>query len=229
MRAPAVERSEPEHELSELERLRQVVVGADLEAGLLVIETVGSGEHQDRHATGGGDDAFCDLVTRRPWDVPVENGDVVRVEAQKIEGRDAVGSDVCGDRLQAEAVADGFRHQGLVLHDQHAHPPMLERAHIAGISKTAYRPATPRWAGWTRGSQQARTNRLPVGLHDPSDPDSQSPRRDPAAGRRGDRRTWLPSARVLVPWRRFADRAPRIAWKSGSRHGLAGVRPGRVH
>jgi hypothetical protein len=42
--APAVERSEPEHELSQLERLRDVVVGAELESGRLVVESVGSGE-----------------------------------------------------------------------------------------------------------------------------------------------------------------------------------------
>jgi hypothetical protein len=36
--APAVERSEPEHELLELERLREVVVGAELEPGGLVVE-----------------------------------------------------------------------------------------------------------------------------------------------------------------------------------------------
>src|SRR3954453_2864166 len=37
MRAPAIERSEKEYELSELERLRQVVVGAELEPGGLVV------------------------------------------------------------------------------------------------------------------------------------------------------------------------------------------------
>ena len=57
VRAPAVERSETEHELPELERLREVVVGAELEPGGLVVETVGSGEHEDRHAAAGGDDA----------------------------------------------------------------------------------------------------------------------------------------------------------------------------
>ena len=43
VRAPAIERSEPEHELSELERLREVVVGAEPESGGLVVEAVGGG------------------------------------------------------------------------------------------------------------------------------------------------------------------------------------------
>jgi len=75
--APAVERSETEHELLELERLREVVVGAESEPGGLVVEPVGSGEHEDRHAAARGDDAFGDLVTGGPGDVTVEDGDVV--------------------------------------------------------------------------------------------------------------------------------------------------------
>src|SRR5918997_1131499 len=79
---PAVERSEPEHEFLEFERLREVVVGAELEPGRLVVETVGRGEHEDRHAAAGGDDARGDLVTGGPGDVPVEDGDVVAVHAE---------------------------------------------------------------------------------------------------------------------------------------------------
>jgi hypothetical protein len=37
--APAVECSETEHEFSEFERLREVVVGAEFEPGGLVVET----------------------------------------------------------------------------------------------------------------------------------------------------------------------------------------------
>ena len=99
--APAVERSETEHELSQFERLREVVVGAELEPGGLVVETVGSGQHEDRHATAGGDDAFGDLVARGPGDVAVEDGDVVGVDAQQSQSGVAVTCDVCCDRLQA--------------------------------------------------------------------------------------------------------------------------------
>src|SRR3954466_4196992 len=64
--APAVEGAEAEHELLELERLGEVVVGAEPDPGGLVVETIGSGEHEDRHAAAGGDDASGDLVTGRP-------------------------------------------------------------------------------------------------------------------------------------------------------------------
>ena len=134
MSAPAVERSESEHELSELERLRQVVVRAELEPGCLVVEPVRGGEHQDRHATAGGDDALGDLVAARPGNVSVEDGDVVGVDAQQPQSGVAVTCDVCRDRFQAQPVADRVRHQGLVLDDQHTHALMLRvracRRHI---------------------------------------------------------------------------------------------------
>ena len=101
MGAPAVERSETKHELSELERLREVVVGAELEPGGLVVETVGGGEHEDRRAAAGGDDACCDLVAGGSGNVSVEDGDVVGIEAQQLEGGVAVTGDVCRDRFQA--------------------------------------------------------------------------------------------------------------------------------
>jgi hypothetical protein len=85
----------------ELERLGQVVVGAEPEPGGLVVEPVGSGQHQDRHAAAGGDDAPGDLVTGGPGDVSVQHGDVVGVDAQQRQRRVAVTGDVCRDRLQA--------------------------------------------------------------------------------------------------------------------------------
>jgi hypothetical protein len=98
---PAVERSETKHELQELERLGEVVVGAELEPAGLVVETVGSGEHEDRHAAAGGNDALGDLVTGGSWDVSVEDGDVVGVDAQQLQSGIAVARDVCRDRFQA--------------------------------------------------------------------------------------------------------------------------------
>ena len=115
--AAAVEGSETEHELLELERLGEVFVGAEPEAGGLVVESVGGGEHQDRHAAARRDDALGDLVAGRPGDVAIEDGDVVGVDAQQLQRGVAVTGDVSGDRLQAQAVANRCGHQGLVLDD----------------------------------------------------------------------------------------------------------------
>ena len=101
MGAPAVECSEPEHELLQLERLGEVVVGAELEPGGLVVKPVGGGKHQDRHAATGSDDAMGDLVTGGPGNVAVEDGDVVGVDAQQFQSGVTVTGDVGGDRCQA--------------------------------------------------------------------------------------------------------------------------------
>ena len=77
------------------------VVSAELEPGGLVVETVGSREHEDRHAAAGSDDAFGDLVSGGSGYVTVEDGDVVVVDAQQLESRVAVTGNVCRDRFQA--------------------------------------------------------------------------------------------------------------------------------
>src|SRR5262249_37460756 len=99
--------------------------GAEFEPGGFVVDPVGGGEHQDRHAASGGDDDFGDLVTGGSGDVAVEDGDVVGVDAQQFHSGVAVTGDVCRDRCQAQPVADGFCHIGLVLDDQHTHVLML--------------------------------------------------------------------------------------------------------
>ena len=56
--APAVQRSKPRDELGELERLGEVVVGAQLEPRDLLAQPAGRGEHQDRRgAVPPGEDA----------------------------------------------------------------------------------------------------------------------------------------------------------------------------
>ena len=80
-----------------------------------------------------------------PGDVAVEDGDVVDVDAQQLQSGGAVTGDVGRDRFQAEAIADGLRHVGLVLDEQaRALLRCYEAAHIVGVSRTAYVRATPR-------------------------------------------------------------------------------------
>src|SRR4029453_3183616 len=81
VRAAAVERPQAPGELGQAERFGEVVVGAELEPGRLVVDPVGGGEHEDRDATAGGDDAPGDLVAGRSGDVAVEDGEVVGVDA----------------------------------------------------------------------------------------------------------------------------------------------------
>src|SRR5262249_53092876 len=119
--APAVECPEPKYEFSKFERLGEVVIGAELEPGSLVVEPVGSSKHQERHAIAGRDETPGALVTRGAGNVAVEDDDLVGVDAQQLQSGVAVTGDVGRDRFQAQPIADGLGHVGLVLDDQHTH------------------------------------------------------------------------------------------------------------
>ena len=74
-----------------------------------------------------------------PGNIAVEDGDVVGVDAQQLESGGSVTCDVGGDRFQAEPIADGSRHKGLVLDNQHTHPSNATRS---GISSEYGKPHT---------------------------------------------------------------------------------------
>src|SRR5262249_15294627 len=122
--------------------------------GRLVVETVGGGEHEDRRAAAGGDDAFGDFVTGGSGDVSVEDGDVVGVDAQQLQSGVAVTCDICRDRFQAQAIADRVRHQGLVLDEQYAHAPDATSWRIS----SAYRKPDTCWQ-----HDAAQTGGVPYG------------------------------------------------------------------
>ena len=162
MRAPAVECPQPQDELPQLERLGEVVVGAELEPGSLVVDPVGGGEHQDRDAAAGGDDAPGDLVAGRAGDVAVEDGDVVGVDAEQLQSGVAVAGDVGGDRFQPQPVADGFGQVGLVLDDQHAHArEAREPGRIVRHIEKRIRPDNSR-AALTRAMSYSEQSRAPA-------------------------------------------------------------------
>jgi hypothetical protein len=63
---------------------------------------VSGGEHEDRHAATGGDDALGDLVSGGARDVAVEDGDVVGVDAQQLQSSVTVTGNVGRDRFQPQ-------------------------------------------------------------------------------------------------------------------------------
>jgi len=101
---------------------------------------------------------------------------------------------------------------------------MLERARIAGVSKTGYVSATPRCPRWRRGWPEVRTN------DDASDSDPKAPCRRAAGRRCGDGGSSRPPAGVLVVDRRFVQRrcASWCARWSAPQHRVAGIWPSRV-
>nr|BFF16407.1 hypothetical protein GCM10025699_77100 [Microbacterium flavescens] len=89
-----------------------------------------------------------DLIARGAGHVAVQDGDVVGVHAEQLEGGVPVGRDVGGDRLEAQAVVDRSGHQGFVLEDQYAHVTDATSACVVGVSESAYGPATDAPLDW---------------------------------------------------------------------------------
>ena len=107
----------PRHELARVERLRQVVVGADLETDDLVHVLVARGQHQDRDVRALAH-AAADLEPVHVRQVEVEHDEGGRLRGDRIEGG-AAGADglhVVAGVLQIEG--DERRDRRLVLDDQ---------------------------------------------------------------------------------------------------------------
>jgi hypothetical protein len=102
-----------------------VVVGAALEARLLVIESARGRQHQDARAWRSARQDAGDLVAVGSRDVAVEYHDVVVVEVEQFQGGVAIACKVCGDGLEPKAVADGLRQKELVFDDQYPHSPTV--------------------------------------------------------------------------------------------------------
>ena len=71
---------------------------------------------------------FGDLVTGGAGNIAVENGDVIGIDARACPEPSTISGDVGGDRFEAQAISDGFRHERLVLDDQHTHIDSMLRA-----------------------------------------------------------------------------------------------------
>src|SRR3569833_165226 len=153
VRPPAVQRPQPHDELPKLERFGEIVTGAELDPGSLVIDPGGGGEYEDRNAATGGDDPPGDLVPGGTGDVAIQDRESVGVDAEQFQRGVTVTGDVGGDRLQPKTVPDGFGQVGLILHDQHTHnleptqhgiSPTYANRHSHGTVSTARWPRPAR-------------------------------------------------------------------------------------
>ena len=108
------------HELARLERLRHVVVGADLEAGDAVDQVVARGQHHHRRGAARGPELAQDLEPGSTWKHHVED-DQVRCQRQRSsQGTLAVGLGRDVVALAGEVRADDLEDVRLVVDDEDA-------------------------------------------------------------------------------------------------------------
>lgn len=119
--AAAAQRPDAGHQLRELERLAQVVVGAEVEPGDPVLHGTGGGEHQDPGPGAGGDEPARHVVAVHPRQVAVQDDDVVVVQPQVGEGGVTAVHRVDGEPGPPQSGGDQLRQDLLVLGDQYPH------------------------------------------------------------------------------------------------------------
>src|SRR6478672_2762081 len=148
---PAEQGPDPAHQLAQPERLRQVVVGAQLEADHLVDLVVAGGQDEDGRLRAGGPEPAQDLEAVHAREADVEHDEVRGLVDREIEAllaalrhRDLVA-------LLLEGVLDPAGNRELILDDQDrgAHgradctPPWRTRRR-AGSSRPARPDSAPR-------------------------------------------------------------------------------------
>ena len=115
------QRPHPGDQLSERERLAQVVVGTEPEALDPVGDVGRRGQHQHPHARPGGDEFLAQLVAVHPGEVAIEDDHVVVIDADPLLPGEAVVGDVDRHPLAAQADPYVIGQPLLVLDDQDSH------------------------------------------------------------------------------------------------------------
>ena len=128
LRCPSAgERPQPRVQLFEREGLRDVVVGACIEADHAVVDAVPGGEQQDGSPPVVGAQTPAHLESVGLGDHHVEHDGVVRVLGAHPHRVGAGHRDVDRIALELERLAYEGRHLGFVLHDQDAHTGIVRR------------------------------------------------------------------------------------------------------
>ena len=91
-RAAAQQRAQAREQLLALERLDQVVVGADVEALDARLERVARGQDQDRRVVAVVAQALGDVDAVQPREAEVQDDDVGQERVRLVEPADAVGA-----------------------------------------------------------------------------------------------------------------------------------------
>ena len=119
-RAPC-QRPDARHELGELERLAQVVVGSQLEALHAVADRARSCEHEHTGVGAFGEQRPAYLVAVHVREIAVEDDDVVGVDSDTRERLAAVEREIDRHPLAPQSLRQGGRQTTVVLDDEQSH------------------------------------------------------------------------------------------------------------
>ena len=119
-RAAAQQRAQARQQLLALERLDEVVVGADVEALDARLERVARGQHQDRHVVAVLAQPACDVDAVEPREAEVEHDQVGQERVRLVERLHAVAGELDLVALEAQRALQDLGDLVVVLDDEHA-------------------------------------------------------------------------------------------------------------
>jgi CRP/FNR family transcriptional regulator, cyclic AMP receptor protein len=112
---------QPRLQLTQRERLDEIVVGAGVEPLDAIVDRVARGEHQHRRAIARRPHAAADLKAVKAGHRDVEDDRVGRRSRHAIQGLDAVGGEVDLVALERQRALQRRAHGRLVVDDQDSH------------------------------------------------------------------------------------------------------------
>jgi hypothetical protein len=124
---PSSKGANPGPELRHRERLRQVVVGAAVQAGYPVGNAVERREHEDRLVETAIAQGRTDGEAIKPRQDHIEDHELVRIGVGKLERDRAVGNDVDRVTVGSQAAPDRIGDGRLVLNNENAQILLLGR------------------------------------------------------------------------------------------------------
>jgi len=130
--------TQPGDELLEGKGLDEVAVGAEVEAGDLVLQQARRGEHEDAGLAPGGSEPSADLVAVNVRQVAVQRDQVAGRDERLLEPRSTVAGQVNGHPLATQAASDDLGQGVLIFDDQYTHLGLYFTAH-GSIVIFAYR------------------------------------------------------------------------------------------
>ncbi|BCJ29407.1 hypothetical protein Asera_35150 [Actinocatenispora sera] len=141
--AAAAEGAHPGHQLAQVERLRQVVVGAEVEPLDPVGDRTGGRQHQHPGTGVAGHDLPAHFVAGHARQVAVQDDHVVAGDRQVFQRVGTVQNDVDRQPRPAQPRPDRPGQHREVLDDQHPHlappssrrpPPACQAAGVAAVT-----------------------------------------------------------------------------------------------
>ena len=117
----AAERPQTRDQFFERERLGQVVVGPEVEAGDPVLDGARRGQHQYARGALARHQLAADLVAVHERQVAVEDDDVIGIDGGLGQRRFAIEHDVDGETVVPQAPRDRVRQPLFVFDEENAH------------------------------------------------------------------------------------------------------------